>query len=193
MLGRRASDFFPPLLAAGYERQDEYVFASNQPINDVLERCINRDGSTGWYLAQKFPLHDPQQRLIALAGISMDLKTPAGDDPALATLGAIIWEIQRDCAKPLRMEDLAQKAKMPLSRLERMMRTVLGLTPRQLLTKARVNAYAAVALRETSATLGDIATGSGFYDQADFAKQFREATGFTPGQYREAKKGSDLA
>ena len=114
--------------AAGYERQDEYVFASNQPINDKLERCINRDGSTGWYLAQKFPLHDPQQRLIALAGISMDLKTPAGDDPALATLGAIIWEIQRDCAKPLRMEDLAQKAKIcRWSLLERMMRTVIGL------------------------------------------------------------------
>ena len=68
-------------------------------------------------------------------------------------------------------------------------RALTGLTPRQLLTKARVEA-AAHALRDTTLSAGAIAAQSGFYDQAAFTRQFREATGLAPGQYRAALKSA---
>jgi AraC-like DNA-binding protein len=39
-------------------------------------------------------------------------------------------------------------------------------------------------LRESRRPIGEIAAECGFYDQATFCRQFRAATGLTPGQYR---------
>ena len=184
LLGRTAKELFPTLLAAGYEQQDEAVFSTGQEIHDKLEMVTNADGSPGWYLAQKVPVHDRQGRVIALAGISRDLKAPANEDPRLAVIGSIIERIQKDYAEPLRIEEMADSVRMSLSQLERRMRAVLHLSPRQFLTKTRIDAAAAM-LRETKVPLGDVATECGFYDQAMLCRQFRAATGLTPGQYRE--------
>lgn len=186
LLGRTARELFPPLLAAGYEQQDDLVLKTGQEIHDRLEMVTNPDGSPGWYLAQKVPVHDPHGRVIGLAGISRDLRAPADSDPRLGVIGTIIERIQRDYAESLRIDDLAQSVKMSLSQLERRMQAVLKLSPRQFLTKTRIDAAAAM-LRESSAAMGTIATDCGFYDQAMFCRQFRAATGLTPGQYREAK------
>lgn len=186
LIGRTARELFPPLLAAGYDQQDDLVLKTGHEIHDRLEMVTNADGSPGWYLAQKVPVHDAAGRIIALAGISRDLQAPADSDPRLAVIGAIIQRIQQDYARPLRIEDLATEVKMSLSQLERRMRAVLNLSPRQFLTKTRIDAAASL-LRETTAPLGTVALECGFYDQAMFCRQFRSATGLTPGQYREAR------
>jgi transcriptional regulator GlxA family with amidase domain len=100
-------------------------------------------------------------------------------------LGGAIARIQREFAKPLRIEELATTAKMSMSQFERRFRAILGVSPRQLLTQSRVDA-AAKLLRETDSALNQIAIRCGFYDQALFCRQFRLATGMTPGQYRVA-------
>lgn len=183
LLGHTAREIFPALLAAGYEQQDSAVFSTGQEIHDRLEMSTTPDGSTGWYLAQKVPVHDARGTVIALAGISRDLRAPADGDPRLAALAGAITLIQRDYAQPLRIETLAKQTRMSLSQFERRMRAVLHLSPRQFLTKTRIEA-AAQALRASDAPLGGIAMDCGFYDQAMFCRQFRAATGLTPGQYR---------
>jgi AraC-like DNA-binding protein len=185
LLGRTAREIFPPLLAAGYEQQDDLVFSTGEEVRDKLEMVTNPDGSTGWYLSQKVPVTDARGHLIALAGTSTDLRSPTGRDPRLAELGGAIDRIQRDYSKPLRIEELARAAKMSLSQFERRLRSVLRVSPRQLLTQTRVDA-AARMLRETSQPLQRVAVLCGFYDQALFCRQFRMLTGFTPGQYRAA-------
>jgi AraC-like DNA-binding protein len=189
LLGRTAREVFPALLAAGYEQQDDVVFATGQEIRDRLEMVTNHDGTTGWYLAQKVPVHNAHGEVIALAGISRDLRAPAGSDPRLAALADAIATIQRDYAQSLSIADLARTARMSLSQFERRMRAVLHVSPRQFLTKTRIDA-AAVALRETKSPLGTIAIDCGFYDQAMFCRQFRHATGLTPRQYRVASARS---
>ncbi|MGC4031152.1 MAG: helix-turn-helix domain-containing protein [Tepidisphaeraceae bacterium] len=59
----------------------------------------------------------------------------------------------------------------------------MRLSPRRLLTRVRVEA-AARLLRETGERLDAIAQACGFYDQAQFSRQFKSATGVTPGKYR---------
>ena len=184
ILGRTAREIFP-LLAAGYEQQDDIVFATGQEVRDKLEMVTNPDGTTGWYLAQKVPVRNDRGEIIALAGASCDLRAPTSRDPRLAALGGAIDRIHKDFSKPLRIEELAQSAKMSLSQFERRLRSVLRVSPRQLLTKTRVDAAARV-LRETEIPLERVAIDCGFYDQALFSRQFKLATGFTPGQYRKA-------
>ena len=45
MIGKRASDLFPPDLAALYEEQDASIFDGGLPLRDELELIGHSDGS----------------------------------------------------------------------------------------------------------------------------------------------------
>jgi PAS domain S-box-containing protein len=185
LLGKTAREVFPAALAAGYEQQDDEVFSSGTTVHDRLEMVTRRDGAVGWFVSQKVPVADAKGRIVALAGISRDLSMPAAKGASLDPLAAALEELHRDFAKPLRIGTLAERAGLSWSQFQRRVSAMTGLTPRQLLTKARVEA-AAQALRDGDASLGEVAIGCGFYDQAAFSRQFRAMTGMSPGEYRRA-------
>jgi AraC-like DNA-binding protein len=187
VLGKTASQLFPPLLAAGYEQQDSLIFATGRSFTDKLELITNADGTTGWYLTQKHPVRDAEGRIVAIASVSSDLDRPKSDDPRLTAVADAIEQIHRGYREQLRIESIAQSSGMSLSQLERRMRSILRLSPRQLLTQTRVEA-AAKSLLEPPASLSQIASDCGFYDQAQFCRQFRAATGLTPGKYRASAR-----
>lgn len=186
VLGRTAGELFPPVLAAGYERQDGAVLAGRS-LRNKLEMITNADGSTGWYLTQKEPVYDADRQVVAIASVSVDLHQAATGDPRLSAVAQALETIQQRYREPLRIEALARSVDLPLSQFERRVRAVLQVSPRQLLTQTRVDA-AARALRETSMSLQQIAVDCGFYDQAQFTRQFRAMTGMTPGKYRTTVK-----
>ncbi|MBA4029616.1 MAG: AraC family transcriptional regulator [Planctomyces sp.] len=183
LLGRRADGLFPPALAAGYEQQDDAVLSTGNPVHNRLEMVTRNDGAIGWFMSQKVPVHDMTGRIVALAGISRDLSTPAEQGKALDPFALALGTLATDFAGPVRVMKLAESSGLSVSQFERKVREFTGLSPRQLLTKARIEA-AATALRETETPLKDLAVDCGFYDQASFSRQFREATGTTPGEYR---------
>jgi len=185
LLGRTARELFPVLLAANYEQQDELVFSKGVTVHDRLEMVTRRDGAIGWFMSQKVPVRDAAGGIVALAGISRDLGTPAARGAELSPVGAALDALHRDFGGAVRIGALAVQAGLSWSQFQRRVSTLTGLTPRQLLTKARVEA-AAQALRDTESTLGEIAVDCGFYDQAAFSRQFRAFTGLSPGEYRKA-------
>jgi len=67
--------------------------------------------------------------------------------------------------------------------LERRVRRVFGISPKQYVMRARVDT-AARLLAQTDLTLADIANQSGFYDQSDFTRRFARLTNYTPASYR---------
>lgn len=184
LLGRSAREVFPEILAAGYEQQDDEVFGKGATVHDRIEMVTRADGGIGWFVSQKVPVRDRAGGIVALAGISRDLSIPA-HAAELGPLASALDTLHRDYAKALRIDKLARSAGLSYSQFERRVRSLTGLTPRQLLTKARVEA-AAHALRDTTLSAGAIASRCGFYDQAAFTRQFRAATGLAPGQYRAA-------
>lgn len=184
IIGRTAREVFPALLATGYEQQDSRVFTHEREMQDRLEMITNPDGSIGWYLSHKVPVRNHRQRVVALAGISRDLHLPADGDPRLEQLAKVIELMRRDFATPLRIGRLATKAGLSLSKFERLMRSVLQISPRQFLTRLRVEA-AAERLRATDQALSEIALECGFCDQPTFCRQFKATTGMTGNQYRK--------
>ncbi|HCN28629.1 MAG TPA: AraC family transcriptional regulator [Verrucomicrobiales bacterium] len=186
LLGRTAREVFPPILAAGYEQQDDEVFHRGATVRDRLE-MITKGGSVGWFVSQKIAVKSLDGGIIALAGISRDLHHPAVSGAELGPLAEVLDTLHRDCASPLRIEALARKAGLSMSQFERRVRGITGLTPRQLLTKSRIE-MAAGMLRGSDDALSSIAFECGFYDQAAFSRQFRAATGMSPGEYRRAAR-----
>ena len=185
LLGRTAREVFPAILAAGYEQQDDEVFSKGATVRDRLEMITQADGGVGWFVSQKVAVRSAAGEVIALAGISRDLDTPAARGRELGALAGVLDTLHRDHAEPLRIAALAKKSGLSWSQFQRRVRGITGLTPRQLLTKARVEA-AAEALRTSEKSLSSIAFECGYYDQAAFSRQFRAATGLTPGEYRRA-------
>lgn len=185
LLGRTAREVFPAILAAGYEQQDDEVFSKGAVVRDRLEMITQAGGSVGWFVSQKVAVKSAAGEVIALAGISRDLDTPAARGSELGALAGVLDTLHRNCAEPLRIEQLAKKSGLSWSQFQRRVRSITGLTPRQLLTKSRIEA-AAQALRDSDAPLSAVGFDCGFYDQAAFSRQFRTATGLTPGEYRRA-------
>ncbi len=188
MLGRRAEDFFPPHLADVYRQQDLDVLASGRELSDQLELVTNRDGTLGWYLATKVPLHDAAGRVIGLASISRDLGTPREEDLEFAGLRRIVNHIRNHPGDDLKPAALAASAGLSPAQLERRMRKVFHLTTSQFIRQARIS-HAVHLLANTRQPVAEIALECGYGDQTAFTRQFRTAVGLPPAAFRETTRG----
>lgn len=187
LLGKRAEDFFPPHLAEAYRVQDLAVLGSGRELSDQLELVTNRDGSLGWYLATKVPLHDAGGRVIGLASISRDLGTPREEDLELTGLRRIVDHIRGNPDGDLKPASLAASAGFSPAQLERRMRKVFQLSTAQFIRQSRIS-HAVHLLVATERPVAEIALECGYGDQSSFTRQFRATVGLPPAAYRQAAR-----
>lgn len=188
VLGRTARDFFPADLVDAYEAQDARLLATGEPIRNELEMILRPDGSRGWYVTSKTLLRDEHGAIEGIVAVSDDLRRGAETgshhlDRHHAGLQAAIDLTRRAFAEPLKVGDLATAAGLSPAQLERATRRALGVSPKQLLIRTRID-EAVRRLDDTQSTLATIAGECGFYDQSSFTRQFQRAVGITPGAYR---------
>ncbi len=181
IIGGRVDDFFAPDLAESYAAQDQLVLASGEPLAGHLELIVRPDRRLGWYLTSKTRLIDDGGQVCGVAVLSVDLH--AQMDSAHAGLAAALEEVRQRMDQPWRVSEIASAAGLSVTQLERLCRRTLGLSPRALLQRLRVE-HAARLLTTTDASAGQIAAACGFYDQASFTRQFRAVLGMTPGTFR---------
>ncbi len=190
VIGRRATDLFPPLLGERYEEQDARVLTTGRPLRDELELIRRPDHQHGWYLTTKTPVRH-EGRIVGLVSISRDLETPTDDDldqrephdPTIASLARVVEFVGARLDEPLRVADLAAAAGCSDAQLDRRMRRVFGLSPNQYVLRVRVD-RARLLLSATELPIATIAAQVGFYDQASFTHRFGRLTGQTPAQFR---------
>ena len=89
---------------------------------------------------------------------------------------------------PIRVADLAAAAGMSTDRLERAMRRVLGVSPKQYVLRLRAERAAAL-LATTDRPIVRIAADCGYYDQSQLTRQFRDHVGMSPSDYRATARG----
>ncbi len=183
VVGCRAGDLFPTVLAASYEAQDRAVFTSGQPVRFQLETISDADGTEAWYLTNKVLVDGPDRGSAVLAVISVEAQLPKRTSPTGSGLRAAIDHSRVHFNEPLRIEELARLATMSLAQFERAMRKALGVTPKQFVQRLRSD-HAATLLATTEASIAEVASACGYYDQSQFTRLFRSATGLTPGSYR---------
>jgi AraC family transcriptional regulator len=85
----------------------------------------------------------------------------------------------------LRLSELAREAGLSASHFARSFRHSTGKTPYQYLLLLRVE-RARIAMRDSRASLAEVALVSGFADQHHLARVFRRVTGLTPSSYRRS-------
>jgi len=180
LIGRTATELFPGGLGGDYSAQDRRVLGG-ELIEDHLELHIFPNHKPGWCLTCKRPLR-LQNGIHGLVGISRDLKSPEGGDPIYDRLRRICAHLQQHYGSAVRMQTLAQLAGLSIAQLERHFRRVFRLTPRQLLSKLRIEA--AMRLLRGDDSVASISAACGFTDQSAFTRRFRSTVGMTPRAYR---------
>lgn len=194
VLGRRAGELFVPELAERYDAQDSHVLATGQPLRNELEIIRRPGGRPGWYVTTKLPLRrqvDGALRTVAVVSISTDLQSADVDDATMHGLSQVVELVAARLATTPRdlprTAELAAAASCSVSTLDRHMRRVFGLSPRQFVLKARIDT-AMRLLGETDLPLAEVAARSGFYDQPAFTRQLARLTGETPAQFRRRSR-----
>ncbi len=83
----------------------------------------------------------------------------------------------------LNATQLADRLNVTPRTLERKFSTYLGKSPKQLSRIARFQEILGDLNNGTGVSLTDVALRNGYYDQAHFIHDFKESTGFTPGEF----------
>lgn len=192
VVGRRAKDLFAPERAELYEEQDRRVIAGDGALKDELELIRRPDGGLGWYLTTKravYGAHGQRASPVGLVSVSRDLDTRTNNGNAVESLQPFVAHVRSHLQRSLRSTDLAEVVGCTPDQLDRRVRKVFGISPKQYVLRVKVE-RAMELLSSTQDGLSDIAIEAGFYDQSDFSKRFARITGRTPQQYRAT--GSDL-
>ena len=180
IIGATVHDLFAHDLADSYARQDDSVLNTRRPLTSHLELIVRADRSLGWYVTSKSTV-EQDGRVIGLSALSIDLQSQL--QSAHAGLAAAIGAVRLEIDRSWRVPEMAAIAQLSPVQLERQCRRTLGLSPRRLLQRIRIE-HAVHLITTPDATLGDISVACGFYDQSSFTRQFRSVLGLTPGAYR---------
>jgi len=187
VVGRTAGDLFPAELAARYEAQDRAVIETGHMLTNELELITRPDRSVGWFLTSKSRWVDDAGDPAGVVSVSVDLRTPVDAAAPHARLAAAVDVARRRFAEPIEVADLAAAAEMTVAQLERTARRVLGLSPKQLVMRFRLEEGLRL-LSTTDLPMVDVAHRCGYYDQSAFSRHFRKVVGSPPAAYRSAHR-----
>ena len=82
--------------------------------------------------------------------------------------------------------DMAAAAAMSRSGLQRKLKQTMGISPLDLLREARIK-HACQLLSHTDKNISEVAYACGFTDPKYFSRCFRQSTGYTPSEYKNAQ------
>lgn len=184
IIGKRAEEVFYYDLGVGYTEQDHGVMHNKKRIVNQLELHSYQSGILGWCLTTKVPIIDHKHNVIGVAGISVDLQDEKLIRPNINTkLSKVEKHISQKFDTAIKVQDLANLAKLSISQLDRQFKTIFQMTPQQLIQKKRLE-YA-IELLEKDLSITEISIRCGYTDHSAFSRKFKELTTMTPSQFKQ--------
>jgi AraC-like DNA-binding protein len=106
-------------------------------------------------------------------------------DPEVATVGRIVNALLHD-RTVTRVNDVSNRFDIPPRTLQRLFERYVGVSPKWVLRRYRVQEAAARLAEETGRSWAEVAVELGYFDQSHFIRDFTRAVGMTPSTYAEA-------
>lgn len=121
--------------------------------------------------------------LIEVRGKREEVRGEEEDDPMLHRVMAYVEANLSN--SDANVGDMALAAATSRSGLQRKLKQAMGITPQDLLREARIK-RACQLLRTTDKNIADIAYACGFTDPKYFSRSFKQSTGMSPTEYKNA-------
>lgn len=186
ILGKTSSEVFPHSLGKIYTSQDLQVIRRGKKLTEQLELHLYAKNQSGWCLTYKEPLFDADGNLVGIAGISNDLNVPENTHPAFFKMVQVEEYIKKNYAETITLAHLTAIAGVSVAQLERYCKKIYHLTPRQMISKIRLQV--ATELLATDLPITQIGLRCGYTDHSAFCRQFKLHTGMPPTLYRASIK-----
>ena len=183
IIGQKATDHFPALIADAYEVNDRRGFETGEVIRNEMWLGPTIHGTPAWYLSSKSPLHDISGKIIGLLGMLYPIETPEDQRTFFGELERVLLYLDTHFIDEITAPELAKIAGLSLPHFNRKFRQLLRLSPMEYVQSLRIQ-EAQRLLTTSSQSIGEIAANIGFYDQSHFTKRFKAAVGMTPLAYR---------
>lgn len=138
--------------------------------------------------------------LVAAFTTIADTPPVRGDSEQITALdnlvrGVVPEQVPTDCVRArtvlqdahlpdvVRVDQLAERHEMTVRTLQRLFERWVGLSPKSVITRLRLQDVITAFDEATAEPLADIATRLGFYDQAHFTREFTRFVGVSPARY----------
>lgn len=109
-----------------------------------------------------------------------------------AALVREVVELAESDRSIVRADDLARASGLGLRTLQRLVRDELGLTPKWLIRRYRLQEAAALLAGDEPPSLADVSARLGYADQAHLSREFRAVVGQTPRRYALAARAQGV-
>ncbi|NUP13903.1 MAG: helix-turn-helix transcriptional regulator [Polyangiaceae bacterium] len=155
-----------------------HAFAS-VPLRSLVDRVVSVEEATGLALPSPDGTDAESTRSMVIEFLR---RAEPRDEPDAALANRLVVLAQSDrtvcCA-----EDLATKAGLSVRSLHRLFERYVGVGPKWVVRRARVQEAADKVARGELADWVSIALELGYHDQSHFIRDFRAQVGFTPAAY----------
>ncbi len=183
IVGKTDDDFFPPHAADHFQRDDQHVMTTGQPLIGRVELWYNEQRVLDWFVTNKLPVRDTRGKIIGVMGTVRSYEGQRRTMLPISLINSTVDFIREHHHQRLTVEDLANHADLSPRQLHRKFREVFGLSVQDFLIKTRIQAASDVLLH-SDLSIAQIAADFGFCDQSAFTQLFRKHTGLTPLKFR---------
>ncbi len=128
---------------------------------------------------------DSDEEMAQQAEMALAARVPHRDDNAERT--ARLVEEVKDDRQIVTVERLAERSGISVRQLQRMFRKYVGVTPKWVIQRFRLQEAAERLERDETLDLAELAIQLGYFDQAHFIKDFRNVLGQPPSVYRRSR------
>ena len=191
VIGKTDFDVSADYLATRYVEVDKRVMKEGIVIANEVELVGQYDGIVNWYSTTKMPLRNSSGEIIGTAGYNHELSSGQVSHAIYGEMGEIIDFIKENLERSITVGELAEKACLSISALERQFKKRFKIPPLQYVKRLRLN-MSCELLMTTDKSISEIALECGFCDHSYMTKTFTKTIGMSPRKYRNKFWGSNI-
>ncbi|QDU06882.1 AraC family transcriptional regulator [Gimesia aquarii] len=183
LIGKTDFDIHPWDQAEAYQREDQRVMKSEEPLVDLVHPVTGGEGATSWFQVIKEPLFDKQRRVAGVVGMMRDYQRAGLAIAPYLEMQQVFDHIDDHFQREITVKELASLVELSTSQFQRRFRKLFNTSPASYINHVRIQS-ACRKLTSTTDTISHIAIQTGFYDHSHFSKVFKAYTGVSPTEYR---------
>jgi len=182
VVGRTAMDLFPAWRAERYMREDCEVIEQGRHF-DYEELSTTPGGGVEHWRSLKSPWMR-NGRIVGVTGLGMRIEKKAMQEHRADVMPRLVEWMTRHACESRSIGEMAQQINMSRRSLERHFHEKTGESPANYRTHCRME-RAKTLLRETGATIVQVAAECGYCDQSHFSRVFCKTVGMTPKNWQK--------